>query len=376
MANMSNVLGLIFANMHELTVTDLTKNRAMASIPFGARYRLIDFPLSNMVNSGISNVGVVTKSNYQSLLDHIGSGDEWDLSRKTGGLHFLPPYSNNYTNGGLYRGRLEALAGVEGFIKNAHADYVLLTDCDCVANVDYKKVVDYHEEKGADITVVYGRSVFTPEQTKTRTILKVSDQGEVCDVLIRPDLAGEFDASMNIFVMSKEFLMKTINESVSRNLYSFEVDILQHKLAELKVFGYRFDGYYSQIDGIQAYYQANMDLMNKEVRTELFNLTDPIYTKVRDDAPAVYGLEASAKNSLIADGCVIEGTVENSVLFRGVKVGKGAVIKNCILMQDAEVGDKCELNYVIADKNVKVGNYRSLCGTVDYPVFVNKNSAV
>ncbi len=376
MANMSNVLGLIFANMHELTVTDLTKNRAMASIPFGARYRLIDFPLSNMVNSGISNVGVVTKSNYQSLLDHIGSGDEWDLSRKTGGLHFLPPYSNNYTNGGLYRGRLEALAGVEGFIKNAHADYVLLTDCDCVANVDYKKVVDYHEEKGADITVVYGRSVFTPEQTKTRTILKVSDQGEVCDVLIRPDMAGEFDASMNIFVMSKEFLMKTINESVSRNLYSFEVDILQHKLAELKVFGYRFDGYYSQIDGIQAYYQANMDLMNKEVRTELFNLTDPIYTKVRDDAPAVYGLEASAKNSLIADGCVIEGTVENSVLFRGVKVGKGAVIKNCILMQDAEVGDKCELNYVIADKNVKVGNYRSLCGTVDYPVFVNKNSAV
>ena len=376
MANMSNVLGLIFANMHELTVTDLTKNRAMGSIPFAARYRLIDFPLSNMVNSGVNNVGIVTKSNYQSLLDHIGSGDEWDLSRKTGGLHFLPPYSNNLGNGALYRGRLEALAGVSGFIANAHADYVLLTDCDCVANVDYKKIVDYHEEKGADITVVYGKSVFTPEQTKTRTILKVSDQGEVCDVLIRPDLAGEFDASMNIFVMSKDFLMKIINESMSRNLYSFEVDVLQHRLSEFKVCGYRFEGYYSQIDGIQAYYQANMDLMNKEVRNELFNLTDPIYTKVRDDAPAVYGLEASAKNSLIADGCVIEGTVENSVLFRGVKVGKGAVIKNCILMQDTEVGDKCELNYVIADKNVKVGNYRSLCGTVDYPVFVNKNSAV
>lgn len=376
MANMSNVLGLIFANMHELTVTDLTKNRAMASIPFGARYRLIDFPLSNMVNSGVSNVGVVTKSNYQSLLDHIGSGDEWDLSRKTGGLHFLPPYSNNFTNGGLYRGRLEALAGVIGFITNAHADYVLLTDCDCVANVDYKKIVDYHEEKGADITVVYGRSTFTPEQTKTRTILKVNEQGDVCDILIRPDMAGEFDASMNIFVMSKEFLLKIINESMSRNLYSFEIDVLQHRLSEFKVSGYRFDGYYSQIDSIQAYYQANMDIMNKEVRTELFNLTDPIYTKVRDDAPAKYGLEASAKNSLIADGCVIEGTVENSVLFRGVKVGKGAVIKNCILMQDAEVGDKCELNYVIADKNVKVGNYRSLCGTVDYPVFVNKNSAV
>ncbi|MGN0577016.1 MAG: glucose-1-phosphate adenylyltransferase subunit GlgD [Ruminiclostridium sp.] len=374
MANMSNVLGLIFANMHELTVTDLTKNRAMASVPFGARYRLIDFPLSNMVNSGISNVGIVTKSNYQSLLDHVGSGDEWDLSRKAGGLHFLPPYSN-YGNG-LYRGRLEALAGVKPFIEKADAEYVIMADCDCVVNMDLKKVVDYHEEKGADITVVYGKKTFTPEQTKTRTILKLNDQGEVYDVLIRPEMLGCFDASMNIFVLSKEFLLKIISEAASRNLYSFEVDILQHRIKEFKVFGYRFDGYYSQIDGIQAYYQANMDIMNRDNRKALFNLDDPIYTKVRDEAPAKYGIEASAKSSLIADGCIVEGTVENSVLFRGVKIGKGAVVKNCILMQDTVVGDKCELNYVIADKNVKVGNYKSFGGTIDYPVFINKDSAV
>ncbi len=374
MANMSNVLGLIFANMHELTVTDLTKNRAMASVPFGARYRLIDFPLSNMVNSGISNVGIVTKSNYQSLLDHVGSGDEWDLSRKAGGLHFLPPYSN-YGNG-LYRGRLEALAGVKPFIEKADAEYVIMSDCDCVVNMDLKKVVDYHEEKGADITVVYGKKTFTPEQTKTRTILKLNDQGEVYDVLIRPEMLGCFDASMNIFVLSKEFLLKIISEAASRNLYSFEVDILQHRLKEFKVFGYRYEGYYSQIDGIQAYYQANMDIMNRDNRKALFNLDDPIYTKVRDEAPAKYGIEASAKSSLIADGCIVEGTVENSVLFRGVKIGKGAVVKNCILMQDTVVGDKCELNYVIADKNVKVGNYKSFGGTIDYPVFINKDSAV
>lgn len=374
MANMSNVLGLIFANMHELTVTDLTKNRAMASVPFGARYRLIDFPLSNMVNSGISNVGIVTKSNYQSLLDHVGSGDEWDLSRKAGGLHFLPPYSN-YGNG-LYRGRLEALAGVKTFIEKADAEYVIMSDCDCVVNMDLKKVVDYHEEKGADITVVYGKKTFTPEQTKTRTILKLNDQGEVYDVLIRPEMLGCFDASMNIFVLSKEFLLKIISEAASRNLYSFEVDILQHRLKEFKVFGYRYEGYYSQIDGIQAYYQANMDIMNRDNRKALFNLDDPIYTKVRDEAPAKYGIEASAKSSLIADGCIVEGTVENSVLFRGVKIGKGAVVKNCILMQDTVVGDKCELNYVIADKNVKVGNYKSFGGTIDYPVFINKDSAV
>ncbi len=374
MANMSNVLGLIFANMHELTVTDLTKNRAIASVPFGARYRLIDFPLSNMVNSGISNVGIVTKSNYQSLLDHVGSGDEWDLSRKAGGLHFLPPYSN-YGNG-LYRGRLEALAGVKPFIEKADAEYVIMSDCDCVVNMDLKKVVDYHEEKGADITVVYGKKTFTPEQTKTRTILKLNDQGEVYDVLIRPEMLGCFDASMNIFVLSKEFLLKIISEAASRNLYSFEVDILQHRLKEFKVFGYHYEGYYSQIDGIQAYYQANMDIMNRDNRKALFNLDDPIYTKVRDEAPAKYGIEASAKSSLIADGCIVEGTVENSVLFRGVKIGKGAVVKNCILMQDTVVGDKCELNYVIADKNVKVGNYKSFGGTIDYPVFINKDSAV
>lgn len=372
---MSNVLGLIFANMHELTVTDLTKDRAMASVPFGARYRLIDFPLSNMVNSGINTVGIVTKSNYQSLLDHVGSGDEWDLSRKNGGLHFLPPYSNLVT-GGLYRGRLEALIGVRNFIEKSDADYILMTDCDCVANLELKKLVDFHEEKGSDITVVYGKKEFTPDQTKTRTILKVDDNGEVLDVLVRPELSGTFDASMNMFVMSKEFVLRIINDAASRNLYSFEVDVLQHRLKEFKVYGYEFEGYYAQIDGIRAYYQANMELMDRDNRKALFKSSKPIYTKVRDEAPAKYGLDAAVKNSVIADGCIVEGTVENSVLFRGVKVGKGAVVKNCILMQDTEVGDKCELSYVIADKNVVIGNYRSIGGTIDYPVFVNKGSTV
>lgn len=374
MANMSNVLGLIFANMHELTVTDLTKNRAMASVPFGARYRLIDFPLSNMVNSGISNVGIVTKSNYQSLLDHVGSGDEWDLSRKTGGLHFLPPYSN-YGNG-LYRGRLEALIGVKPFIVKSDADYVIMTDCDCVVNLDFKQIIDFHEEKGSDITVVYSQKKLTPEQTKTRTIFKVAEDGAVEEVLIRPEMAGNFNVSMNIFVVSKDFLLKVIGDAASRNLWSFEVDILQHRLSEFKVYGYCFDGYYSQIDSIQSYYQANMEIMDRDNRHALFNLVDPIYTKVRDEAPAKYGLDAAVKSSMVADGCVIEGTVENSILFRGVKVGKGAVVKNCILMQDTEVGEKCELNYVIADKNVVIGNYRSIGGTVDYPVFVNKDATV
>lgn len=373
MANMANVLGLIFANMHEATITDLTKIRAMASVPFGARYRLIDFPLSNMVNSDIDNVGVVTKDNYQSLIDHIGAGDEWDLSRKTGGLHLLPPYGNSQ---GVYRGRLEALSHIKPFIKSINADYVLLSDADVVANIDYRPIVDFHEENGADITVVYGRGNYTTEQTMTKTVLAVNENNEVYDVLVRPEISGEHNVSLNMFVVGKEFLLNVIREAESRNLYSFEVDLLQHKLHEMKVFGYKFEKPFIQIDSIDTYFKSNMMLFDKALRDEIFTPDSPIYTKVRDDAPVKYGLDADVKNSLIADGCIIEGSVENCVLFRGVKIGKGAKVKNCIIMQDSEVGEKAELNYVITDKNVVIHNYRSLAGTETYPVFVNKNAAV
>lgn len=374
MANMSNVLGLVFANMHDSTITDLTKARTMGSVPFGARYRLIDFPLSNMVNSGITNIGVITKANYQSLLDHLGAGSEWDLSRKNGGLHLLPPYG--HIGGGLYRGRLEALAGVEDFLRHSDDEYVVMTDSDVIANMDFKEIVDFHEKREADITVVYGKSVLTAEQAKTKTILSINDNQEIYDVLTRPSISGEQNASLNIFVMRKKFLENIINESASKNLYSFEIDILQHRLKEFKVYGYKFDGYYAQIDGIQSYFNSNMELMDFAKRSELFNGYAPIYTKVRDEAPAKYGIDAHVENSLVADGCIIEGTVENSVLFRGVKVGKGAVIKNCILMQDTCVGDKAEMNYVISDKNVMIANYRSLGGTIDYPVFIGKGATV
>ncbi len=374
MANMSNVLGLIFANMHDSTISDLTKLRTMGSVPFGARYRLIDFTLSNMVNSGINTVGVITKANYQSLIDHLGSGAEWDLSRKTGGLHLLPPYG--HINGGLYRGRLEALAGVIDFIRHCDAEYVLISDTDVICNLDFKKVVESHEETGADITVVYTKMVCDAERTRTKTLLSVNDSGKVYDVLVRPEISGEHNVSLNMFVMKKEFLQNLVIDMAGKSLYSFEVDVLQHMLPDLNVYGYRFDGYTTQIDCIKTYFNANMELMNPIVRKELFNSDDPIYTKVRDEAPAKYGLDSKCKNSIVADGCIIEGTVENSVLFRGVKIGKNAVVRNCILMQDTQVGEKCEMNYVITDKDVLIGNYRSIGGTETYPIFVGKRASV
>ncbi|MDR0223007.1 MAG: glucose-1-phosphate adenylyltransferase subunit GlgD [Oscillospiraceae bacterium] len=380
MAGMADAVGLIFANMHDLTVTDLTKTRTMGSVPFGARYRLIDFPLSNMVNSGVSAVGVIARSNYQSLLDHLGSGGEWDLSRKTGGLRLLPPYgraADFAPVSGLIRGRLEALSGVIQYIRNAPSDYVIMSDCDVIANIDLKAVLEYHVEKGADITVVYGRGKYAEGELRTKTVLNVNQDDLVYDVLIRPETGGEVNASMNMFVIEKEFLLEVIEECASRNLYSFEIDVIQHRCKELKIYGYKYDGYYSQIDSIITYFDSNMALMDLAVRNGLFSGDGrPVYTKVRDEAPAKYGLEACVTNSLVADGCIIDGYAENCVLFRGVKVGKGAVVKNCVLMQDSVVGEKCEMNYVISDKDVKVGSYRSLFGTKDYPVFVGKGASV
>ncbi|MCL1867097.1 MAG: sugar phosphate nucleotidyltransferase, partial [Oscillospiraceae bacterium] len=189
MARIASVAGIIFANMHDLTISDLTKLRTMGSVPFGGKYRLIDFALSNMVNSGISSVGVITKSNYQSLLDHLGVGGEWDLSRKTGGLRLLPPYGNtadNLTSGGLYRGRLEALSNIIRFIEHTPAEYIVMSDCDVIANVDFESVLSYHESKGADITVVYGRGNYTEGEFKSKTILNINQDDLVYDVLIRP----------------------------------------------------------------------------------------------------------------------------------------------------------------------------------------------
>lgn len=374
MASMANVLGLIFANMHEQTLPELTKARAMASVPFGSKYRLIDFPLSGMVNSGITQVGIITKTNYYSLMNHLGMGSEWDLARKTGGLHILPPYGRE--NAGMYRGRLEALAGAAEFIHESNTEYVVMTDSNVVSNIDIKPMVDFHEKNGADITCVYGSGVYTPERAQTQTVLCVDENNIVYDVLARPAIGGEMNIALNIYVMRRKFLEELIRESECRSLYSFETDILQHKLHDYKVMGYKYNKYFEVIDSMRTYYKATMDIMNREISHEVFSLDTPIYTKVRDVAPAKYGIDCSVKNSLIADGCIIEGTVENSVLFRGVKIGKGAVVKNSIVMHGAVIEEKASFINAIADKNVTVTKSRTITGSVDFPVYISKGGVV
>lgn len=372
--NMGNVLGLVFANMHDTTLGDMTKNRTMGSVMFGGRYRLIDFPLSNMVNSGISEVGVITKSNYQSLLDHLGSAREWDLARKKGGLYILPPFGNVEST--LYRGRIEALYGAMSFIKHSRAKYVILSDCDVVTNIDYKPIVAAHIESGADITAVAHTGVYSSDDIKTSTVFNVDADKNVTSVLINPDISGTCTTSLNVFVMSMDFLIETVNDAMARGNVSFERNILQEKCRELKIKIYEYDNYFSKLNSPESYFKSNMALLEPENARKLFVPKRSIYTKVSDNAPVKYDLDSKVSNSLIADGCIIEGEVENSVLFRCVKVGKGAKVKNCILMQGTVVGDNAELNYLITDKNVSICENHILTSSPQYPMYVGKGASV
>lgn len=372
--NMGNVLGLVFANMHDTTLGDMTKNRTMGSVMFGGRYRLIDFPLSNMVNSGISEVGVITKSNYQSLLDHLGSAREWDLARKKGGLYILPPFGNVEST--LYRGRIEALYGAMSFIKHSRAKYVILSDCDVVTNIDHKPIVAAHIESGADITAVAHTGVYSSDDIKTSTVFNVDADKNVTSVLINPDISGTCTTSLNVFVMSMDFLIETVNDAMARGNVSFERNILQEKCRELKIKIYEYDNYFSKLNSPESYFKSNMALLEPENARKLFVPKRSIYTKVSDNAPVKYDLDSKVSNSLIADGCIIEGEVENSVLFRGVKVGKGAKVKNCILMQGTVVGDNAELNYLITDKNVSICENHILTSSPQYPMYVGKGASV
>ena len=367
----NNVVGIIFSNMHDDTMQQVTNIRTFGSVPFGGRYRTIDFPLSNMVNSGVNKVGVITKSNYQSLMDHLGSGKAWDLSRKSEGLFILPPFGNGNQ---MYSNRIEALDGISSFLRNCKEEYVILSDCDMICNIDFKKVLDAHLDTNADITIVYKNGEM-PDLGEP-VVLELNGQDKVTDIVVGAKKGEKVSWSMGFYVMKKAFLQQTIAEAVSRNRSNFVRDILQRGVLENKIYGYKFEGYVGAIDSVQSFFRVNMDLMKWEVLRDLFNPMRPIYTKERDEMPTRYGLGSVVTNSLIADGCVIEGEVKNCVLFRGVHVGKGSKLSNCIIMQDTVIGDNTVLDYLISDKDVTFSDGKTMIGTESYPIYVSKGSVV
>ena len=369
----NNIVGIIYSNMYDESLSEMTGLRTMGSVPFAGRYRLIDFALSNMVNSGIEKIGVVTKSNYQSLMDHLGTGKPWDLSRKTEGMFILPPFSSAGNNGN-YSGRVETLKGIMGFISRSSEEYILFSDCNTLVNIDVNELMKYHTENNADITVVY-KNGKQPELDNTM-IFDVKDSGRIVKVAISPEIDGNVDYSMNIVLMKKALLERLVNDAVSMNHEFFERDIIQANIEKLRIFGFEAKGFARTIDSLKSYFWASMDLLNTENCDQLFNAENPIYTKVRDDMPAIYGLGSTVKNSLVASGCVIDGEVENSILFRGVRVEKGAVVKNSILMQESFVAAGSSLNFAITDKTVVITPNKTLSGAVNYPIYVGKGIVI
>ena len=370
----ANALGVIFANSYDNLVPELVAERTMASIPFAGRYRMIDFTLSNMANSGVDNVSIIVRKNYHSLMDHLGAGREWDLTRKRGGLNIIPPFAERSVK--LYSGRVDALASVLSWLSAQKERYVILSDSHIAMNFNFNKLLEAHVASGADVTMVYNRTEIPDGARNDNYTIRMDANGRVTELLSNDYRPGMQNLSMNLYVIERESLIQLVRDAAVRGLVYFERDILARNLSLLNVQAYEFTGYAARLADMKSYFDENMRLLQAGNVDQLFDAANPIYTKIRDDNPTRYIVGSKVKNSLLADGCVIEGEVENSVLFRGCVVKKGAVVKNCVLMQDTIVEENCSVEYVVTDKNVHITTGKQLCGTDSFPVFVAKNHTV
>ena len=374
-----DALGIIFPNSYDDLVPELVADRLMASIPFAGRYRMIDFILSCMVNCGIDNVSVIVRKNYHSLLDHLGAGREWDLTRKNGGLNIVPPFAEKTVK--VYNGRVEALASILGFLKSQKEKYVIMADANVAASFDFGAFLEQHIESGADVTVAYTEEEL-PESFKNTEINSKSlyytldlDGQRVTNIKINSKASGVQNFSMNIYAIERETLIDQISQAFVRGYVYYERDILSPHLVTLNVQGFKFEGYSARISDMKSYFDENMKLLDENNLDALFD-KGQIYTKIRDDNPTRYKTGSRVKNVMAADGCVIEGDVENCILFRGVKIKSGAKVRNCVLMQDTVVESGADIDYVITDKNVVISENQKLQGTDSFQVFVEKGKRV
>ena len=367
-----NIVGIVFSNSYDECIPELTGLRTMGSVPFAGRYRLIDFVLSNMVNAGIENVGVITKANYHSLMDHVGTGKPWDLSRKTKGLIILPPYSTAEQGGN--DDKIASLKGIMGFISRATEEYVLLSDCNTVSNIDIEALMEYHTEKNSDITVVYKHGKI-PSLSDV-LVLDMGENGKAKQIDVTPVSEKNGNYSLSVMLMKKSLLERFMNEAISKRYTDFETDIIQRNVGKLNIYGFEAQGYSATIDSLSSYFKVSMDLLDINNCNELFNSERPVYTKTRDDMPSTYGIGSNVKNSLVANGCIIEGEVENSIIFKGVRIEKGAIVKNSIVMQESFVAAGSSLDYVIIDKIAVVTPNKTLSGAENYPFYIGKGIVI
>ena len=369
----NDVFGLIYTGESSMQLRDLTYSRSVAAVPFAGRYRCIDFIMSNLVNTGISNVGIIAQKNYHSLMDHLGSGKSWDLSRNHGGLTLLPAFAYNEKRGagGQYRGKVEALAGVMNYLKGIRQDYVLLSDSDLVINLPLEDVLRRHIDSGADMTAV----CTTVPGDVSDTYFTVNDTGRITDTVY--DVFAPMGCRcLNMFVLSKELLLQMVTECASRNQFSFRRNILREMGKRYHFHAYVYDGYAARINSVQSYYQRSMELLDPALRQALFCPERPVYGKENDSPSSYIDPSGPCVNSLIADGCDIQGSVKNCILFRNVRIEKGASVENCILFKDTVVKSGAVLRSVITDKCVTVSDNVTLMGHEHYPIVIAKGSTV
>ena len=372
---------IIFSNIHDNNIPELTRLRTIASVPFGCRYRFIDFTLSNMVNANIFNIDVITQSNYQSLMDHLGSGKDWDLARRSGGIKILPPniMAGDTTRQTSYTTRLEALKSVYNSISKIKDEYVVMSDCDVICNINFKAIIEDHIKNKADITMAVKTMTLTEGQAAANVLFASDESGRITDVLPYPkNFTGEADVALNIVVMRTDYLLHMVQDAIAHDYNSMTRDFI-NRYKDTKNFRvYKYDGYFACVSSLADYFRCSMEqITDDNARKSLFDVPNrPVYTKVRNSTPTYYSEPSNVKNSMIADGCVIEGTVENSILFRGVKIGRNCTVKNCILMQDTVTGENVFLNYVIADKNVVIRDGRMLSGCDVQPYYIEKGKMI
>ena len=371
---MNGLHGMIFSYEKRNNLRELGEIRSASSIPFGGRYRAVDFALSNLVNAGVTDVGIVLHGPYQSLLDHLGTGKDWDLSRKRGGLKVLPlfDYKKKWGGKGSFRGKMEALADVRSYLDTIRQDYVVMMEGDLVVNLPLSDIYENHIRSGADITVVMGNDSF---ETENGTYFEINGEGRITNVLYHLHTPRGY-RGLEVYVISVELLKELVDDCASRDEYSWRRGVLQSRTDSLYLQSYIWSGFAAQIRSVQEYYDRSMQLLDPDIRTDLFRLDRPIRAKGADKSSSYLGPDGQCLNSLVADGCNIEGTVENSILFPGVVVEPGARVRNCVLFKDVVVHRNAELAYIIADKYVEVLPDRTLMGHSSYPLVLAKGSKV
>ena len=373
---MNDLMGLIYTGDNGERLGELTSVRAVAALPVLARYRVIDFVLSSLVSSGAKNVGIILQKNYSSLIDHLGSGKEWDLHGKRQGLVLLPPYQTP-DNIGVYSGLMDAIRSNMVFLRRSHERYVVVTDSGMLYTANYEEMAAQHIRTGADITLMYTTNPGV-RRSGVGHYIKVDEDGRVLELENNPVMPSFETTYMEAFLIRRELLIELADRAVSRAQYHFTRELLQQAIHEssIKVYGWRNDSPVWRLDSVQAYYECSADLLKPEIRQQVLRPDRPIWTKMRDEMPTRYTHGSNVKNSLLADGCVIEGTVENSVIFRGVHVQKGAVVKNAVIMQDGYIMSGAHVEGCILDKQVTVRDGVTLCAPVSYPVVIAKGMTV